>query len=422
MWINENCTLWEHQAHYGDKLLRGEICALFFSPRCGKTLTAIHGSRDGDRLIVCPVSVKGTWKRDLELYGETDIFIWDKYKKPKNRPKNVIVNYETLWRTDLLDYGYDTIIFDESHKLSNIQTKLFRYCYEHLKQLCSARVILLTGTPCVESWSQLISQSIVATGSFDGSTDPWEVLRNNFTYDDAKYKWIPNTGTSALFKKVFNEMGQTMTQAEAGINTKKLYRIYPITLSDDEEKAWKEHVGEFQPEGAQFGIMAQSYASGRNCYGEITQSSKLDAVVDYVKELDRPCVILAHFTASVEYLAKRLPECALIYGKDDGAAWRDKVIQGFGTKYKYIVAQVTTVKVGLNLSASDTLVFAENNFSGEARIQAEERCTVMGKEAVEIVDFVAESELEGLGTIDMSVRDAVVNKRDFNIKLLKKKM
>ena len=211
-----------------------------------------------------------------------------------------------------------------------------------------------------------------------------------------------------------------MTQAEAGINTKKLYRIIPVELSTQEEKAWTEYVREEQPEGAQYGIFAQSYASGRNSEGVITKSSKLDAVIEYVTELEKPVVILCNFTASIEYLADKLPNSAVIYGNDDGAEYRDKVVQGFGTKYQRIIAQVSTVKVGLNLSASDTLIFAENNFSGEARIQAEERCTVLGKEAVEVIDFISESEIEGIGDVDMAIRSAVVGKKDFNAKLLRK--
>lgn len=413
--------LWKHQKEYGDKLLNNELSALFFEPRTGKTLTAIHGSRDGDRLIVCPNSVKGTWLRDLSLYGETDIYIWDK-KKPKSRPKNVIVNYESLRKSDLLSCGYDTIIFDESHRLSNIRTKLFDYCYSRLRELCSSRVILLSGTPCVESWTQLVAQSVIATGSFYGYIDPWEALRTLWTYDDSKYKWLNNDGTVEICRSVMTSIGATMTQKEAGIDTKKLYRVIPVTLSKEEENDWLTYNLAYAPQAAQYGLMLQSFASGRNENGVIHKSSKLDAVVEYVVDLRKPCVILCQFTASIEYLEASFKlrgiDVSTIHGKDAGAAYRDRVVASFGESVRIIIAQVDTVKVGLNFSASDTLIFAENSWSGEARIQAEERCTVKGKEAVEIIDFVADSYLDGLADIDMCIRKAVIEKRDFNVKNL----
>ena len=247
--------LWDHQITQGDRLLRGEIAALWHEPRVGKTLAAIHGSRDGDRLIVCPNSVKPVWANDLAAYGEPS-YIWSKTRRPKDRPKNVIVNYETLWRTNLLDFGWDSIIFDESHRLSNFRSKLFDHCYLHLRELCSARTILLSGTPCPEGVHQLIAQSIIATGHFEGHTDPWEALREGWCYDDSRYKWLPNPGTERKAIKLLHSLGHCMTQAEAGVNTRKLYRLVGIEAGKHEQRVWAEAMA-MEPEGAQYGLLAQ---------------------------------------------------------------------------------------------------------------------------------------------------------------------
>ena len=415
--------LWSHQKEHGSKLRDGEISALWWVMRTGKTLTAIEGSDDGDRLIICPNSVKPVWHRDLALYGQ-DSYIWDK-KKPKERPRNVIVNYESLWRTPLLDWGYDTIIFDESHRIANFRTKLYRYLIQHHQELCSSRVILLSGTPCAEGWHQLIGQAIVAQGSYNGFTDPWEALRDGWTYDEDSYKWIPNRGTEALAKTIMHGMGTTMTQAQAGINTKKLYRLVQIPAGKHEEALWKAALAE-PLDGAQYGLVAQSCASGRHPDTATTEhSAKLDAVVEYAQELGKPCVILTRFTESLNCLTKKLKELGIkteaIHGDDDGSKYRGEVIERFNAgKTQIIVANVMTVKVGLNLSHSDTLIFAENSFSGEARIQAEERATVRGKDAVEIIDFCTVSELEGLGDVDFQVLTAVRDKKDFNSNSLRR--
>jgi SNF2 family DNA or RNA helicase len=86
-----------------------------------------------------------------------------------------------------------------------------------------------------------------------------------------------------------------------------------------------------------------------------------------------------------------------------------------------LVGNVAVVKVGVNLSAASTLVFAENSYSGEARIQAEERCTIRGKDAVEIVDFISTSDGNDLlGYIDDYILEAVRDKRDFSAQALRR--
>lgn len=419
--------LWDHQKVAGARLLDGSLSALLWAPRCGKTLTAIHGSRDGDRLIVCPSSVKPVWRNDLRLYGETDIFVHGLDKKPTHRPKNVVVNYESLWRTNYLECGYDTIIFDESHRLANFRTKLFEKCFEYIPEISSGRVILLTGTPCAEGYHQLIAQSIIATGQYDGHTDPWEALRAGWVYDETCYKWKPLPGTERRAKEILHRLGMPMTQEEAGISTRKLRRIIDIPLTKQEEALWENWLQEHEgAEGPLLGMAAQSVASGRDPEtGHTKSSSKLDAVVEFAVESGEPFVIFGQFTSSLDYMVTRLRgkgiKTALLAGGDGGDKHRAEVLQGFGTKYRGIVAQVSVAKVGLNLAAAGNLIFAENSYSGEARIQAEERATVRGKSSVGIVDFCAESSLDIIGEIDMRVRESVIGKKDFNAAALRLK-
>lgn len=412
--------LWVHQVAAAKKIQQRQIQALWWVMRCGKTAAAIEGTKGGDRLIVCPSSVKQVWFDDCRKWGAGTTWIFDRKGKPSERPNNVIVNYETIWRTDLLEKNWDSIIFDESHRLANFRTKLFEYILCHMREVCSANVLLLSGTPCPEGWHQLIAQSIVATGQFCGYTDPWAALRAGWVYDDSKYKWIIQPGWAKKCEAALHEMGETMTQAQAGITTKKLYRIIPVHARSHEEDLFKEWM-EDEPTDAQYGLACQSAASGRNKKGITVSSAKLDAIVNYVQELGAPYVILTRFTSSLKYLQQKLgSSTGYICGEDEGIQERTKIIERFNSgKLQGIAASVRTVKVGLNLSHSSCLIFAENDFSGEARIQAEERCTVRGKEAVEIIDFVLESDTPGLGEVDLAIRSTVVAKKDFQANALK---
>jgi hypothetical protein len=426
--MNPKIELWPHQKAAAERIRNREICALWFSMRCGKTLAAIAGTDDGDRLIVCPTSVKGVWSGDLKAWGQ-DSYIFDRNNIPAGEPpRNVIVNYESLWRTPLLSWPWDSIIFDESLRLQNMRTKLWAYisrCLPYISE-SQARVLLLSGTPCPEGFHQIITQAIIGTGSYCGASDPWQVLRENFTYDDKKYKWTINQGHKAQAAEVLRKMGPAMTQAEAGILTKKLYRTMRIPLADAELRLWMATPAAESP--ATQAMYAQSIASGRPIKGEIKSSAKLDAVAEYAEELDGQCVIMTHFTESLLYLQRRLPTFSTIYGGDNGANYRTETIAGFNAgSIRGIIANVATVKVGLNLSAASCIIFAENDYSGEARIQAEERATVHGKEAVEIIDFVSEvpeglrynPDYRMLGEIDNCILTAVRSKKDFNSRLLR---
>jgi len=413
-------TLWNHQREAAARIASGEIQALWWQMRTGKTLAAIAGTDSGDRLIICPNSVKPTWLNDLKLWGQ-DAYVWGSGKKPKERPRNVVINYESLWRTELLGYGWDSIIWDESQRLQNPRTKLWAYIYSHLQDLCRARVVLLSGSPAPEGWHQLITQAITATGQFCGILDPWEALRAGWVYDDWSYKWVIQPGWDAKARAQLHQLGPSMTQAEAGINTRKVYQRMPVQAGPHEVRLWKATMKR-NLEGAQLGMAAQSCASGRNPEtGETLSSTKLDAVAEWVLDAGQPTVILCRFTSSLHYLAGKLTKLrvGLIHGDDAGSAARGKVIQDYNDGLlDTLICNVATVKVGLNLSHANILVFAENSFSGEARIQAEERCTVMGKELVEILDFVTDGD-ELLGEIDDGILSSVKDKQDFNLSTLR---
>jgi len=410
--------LWDHQEKYGAALMAGEITALWFAMRTGKTLTAIRGTDDGDRLIICPNSVKGVWQEDLQRYDQ-DSYIWNaRNKKPKSRPRNVIINFESVWRTPLLGYNFDSIIIDESHRASSWVTKLWEEGFQkYYREIAGCkRVICLSGSPCAEGSYQMVTQSIIMTGHYFGEYDPHSALRKYYTYDEGRRKWVPDAGHQTQVKALIKDLGPTLTQKQAGINTKKVYRTIRVPLGRAELRLWDAIDKNTLP--MVLAMHAQSVASGRPIEGATISSAKLNAVAEYASDALGQVVILVRFTASLVYLKMLLPRAICVYGEDGGGDFRTQTIKEFDSgSAKIMIAQIATVKVGLNLSAASTLIFAENSFSGEARLQAEERATVKGKHAVEIVDFISVG-TDMPGVIDEHVLTVVRSKKDFNGKML----
>src|SRR3972149_7409486 len=93
-------------------------------------------------LVLCPNSVKYVWKRQIEFWlGQKaaitgdhphDRFTeWFDYVEKKTEPpKYYILHYDALRKDDYFDIvnnmGFDFVIWDEAHKLRNIETKQYR--------------------------------------------------------------------------------------------------------------------------------------------------------------------------------------------------------------------------------------------------------------------------------------------------------
>ena len=184
-------------------LLKNKKCILADSMGCGKTTTAIIASmetRAQKILIICPASLKSTWKREISIYNEeTDVSIING-SEWKTNTRFTIVNYdildnfykiptdivyedvidengkkvkqpvmvkasngtlvpktrkslkkekikECLQQSPLFLENFDCVIVDEAHKLSNNTSIRYKVISDFLKRSKIPYVFLLTGTP-----------------------------------------------------------------------------------------------------------------------------------------------------------------------------------------------------------------------------------------------------------------------------------
>lgn len=159
---------WLHQRrvfHFAKDL---HASALFVAMGGGKSAVAV-GLCEHDAaetiLILCPKSVMGVWAKQFAIHGLRDYDFWVGWGKgtvaakahnlatfllrPSGRPKVVVVNYDSCWRTSmgelLLRWKWDVEILDESHKIKAPGGKASRYAAK--LRGSSRRVLLLTGTP-----------------------------------------------------------------------------------------------------------------------------------------------------------------------------------------------------------------------------------------------------------------------------------
>lgn len=118
-------------------------------------------------------------------------------------------------------------------------------------------------------------------------------------------------------------------------------------------------------------------------------------------------LIWATFIKNIKNIAEALPGSRVIYG-DVKAEERQQAVADFQEgKFKVLVMQPRTGGYGLTLTAATLVIYHDNDWSLESRIQSEDRCHRIGqKNAVTYIDLVAAT------TIDEKIRDALVKKRE----------
>lgn len=413
-----------HQIEGAKLIASRRRCALWFKPRVGKTLSTVLGMEMlglKNILVICPVTVIPVWQREFAERGwpESKACTGMKHQKIEASAYTagpVICSFESAWRLPLNQRKWDAIIFDESIRLWNWQAKQVRYWYgnEHLTQCC----VLLSGAPCPEGYLQLASQMIICRGQWFGHRDIYSYLQDFWHYNADRYKWeCDDQEHLAEVKRRMNIVGLSKSLKDVGAQDEKLLSFMPVEPSIKVVALLRAIAAEeLQPNIR--ALRNQMAANGLTGEAEnilVVDGTKAEALCKYIEEQveqepDYACVIMCRFRAQVEQVARMLG-AAMVHGGVTGKA-RQQAIDDFqaGTK-RHIVCQEETAKMGIDLSRGKEIHYLSNSWSGDSRIQSQERCSNLNKaEPVGIVDWYAHE-------IECAIANAVRNKEDFQMSM-----
>jgi len=425
----------------------------------GKTIQAI-GLINIDEtikriLIVCPNSLKINWKRECEkwLVKKFSITVIDTKIKTFPESDIIIINYNILKKfPQIKEINWDCLILDESHYIKNYKAQRTREIIGYkdkenkkpeIKGIAAKKKILLTGTPIlnkpIELFSSLHYIDPINWGSWWGFANRYCDLQqtkygidvsgsNNL--DELQDKLRSTVMVRRLKKDVLTELPEKTRQViEIPANGCS-------TIIDKEKSSWESYKRELQSlkikvELAKTGTDEEYNEAIKNlkesasvAFTEMakirheTAVAKIPFVIEHLTELlenGQKIVVFAHHHDVINALYENFKNISVKLTGENTVEERQEAIDKFQIRenIKLFIGSIKAAGVGITLTESSLVVFAELDWVPGNITQAEDRVHRIGqKNAVLIQHLVLEE------SIDANIAKTLVEKQNIIDKAL----
>ena len=408
--------------------------ALFMEQGTGKTLPALYRILDllrsgsiEEALVVAPKSALGAWERDIELFDDLDRDIL--------RGGITLINYDKVWRGgDKSPYWkkYGAIILDEAHNIKNRSSQRAKFL---LKLACMSDYrYLLTGTPIGNGQLENIYSlytfldpylergrvcSRIFGGSYQKFQDRYCIL--NMYHKPSSYIHVKE------LQEIINEHSYRVKKVECLDLPEKLPdEVVKVDLL--EKKLYKKLATESAI--LEYEILAENplsrlvklrqLSSGYLTYREGREDKLLDLKTEKLSVLeeilegypdDKKVVIFAEFKYSIAKISELLRKMKIRFVVLDGDQ-KDKTIwRQFQAdkRIRVIVCQYKTANAGIDLFASDTIIYYEPTLSSNVLEQSRDRIHRTGqKEKCSYIHLLTK------GTVEVDIYRALAGYSDFS--------
>jgi hypothetical protein len=378
--------LMDHRIAY----LRGEV-------RTGKTLTAFQAARllHATRvLVVTKKKAIASIVKDAAAIGV----------------EATVTNYEQLPK--LKGTTWDLLIVDEAHGVGAYPKPSKRF--KDLRQLHYTRLLLMSGTPSPESYSQLYHQFALGPA-------PWPAYKNFYrwadTFVNVKDKRV---GTGTVVKD-YSDAKEAIIMRD----------IQPLTVNITQEQAgFTTHIEE---QVHRVEMLPRTYRLARRIMrdGVIGKPGRRVVLADTaVKELSKLHQIysgtviteshgaIAFDNSKALYISQHLckGKTAILYKFQAEGAMLKAAFEGrwtdspeeFNSTDKVYIGQVQSSREGVNLSSADDLVFFSIDHSALSYLQGRDRASYLGRDRANRVHW-----LFAARSIEPSIYKLVRNKEDY---------
>ena len=428
--------LYRHQEIALSYMRSNNYFALFMEQGTGKTIPSLVRLLDllknkdiDDALVVAPKSALGAWERDIELFEHMDQLIL--------RKGITLINYDKVWRGEKKSpyyKSYGCIILDEAHFIKNRSSKRSKFLLK-IATMSKYRYIL-TGTPIGNG--QL--ENIWSLYCF---LDPY--LQRGYVYSrifEGSYRTFENK--YCILNMYHKPMSYIHVDELQDIINQYSYRVKKIDCLDLPEKLPDEVIKvdlknkslykQLATESAilKYEILADNPLSrlvklrqlcsgylkvdpeiGDDIEVETEKTAVLKELIEGFEE-DKKLVIFAEFKYSIKKISnlldkKKIKYVVLAGDQKDKTIWRkfqtDKSI-------RIIVCQYQTASAGIDLYASDTIIYYEPTLRSTILEQSRDRIHRTGqKNKCSYIHLLTK------GTVEVDIYRALSSYSDFSEKL-----
>lgn len=368
--------------------------------RTGKTLTAFETARLLEVTKVLVVTKKkaiASIIKDAESIGV----------------EATVTNYEQLPKLKGTSWGL--IIVDEAHGVGAYPKPSKRF--KDLRQLHYGMVLLMSGTPSPESYSQLYHQFALGPA-------PWPDHRNFYRWAE-RYVRVKDkrvgTGTvvkdysdanEAMVLRDIQPLTVTITQEQAGFRTQIVEQVHTVRMK---ERTYR-MAGRIMRDGVvgkpgRRVVLADTAVKQMSKLHQIYSGTVItehhgpvmfdDSKVLYIKQhiCKGKTAILYKFKAEGDMLK------AAFEGR-----WTDSPEVFNATPDAVYIGQVQSSREGVNLSSADDLVFFSIDFSSLSYLQGRDRASYLGRTTPPVVHWLFAER-----SIEPRIYKLVKDKQDYTV-------
>jgi SWI/SNF-related matrix-associated actin-dependent regulator 1 of chromatin subfamily A len=416
----------EHQKVAIKKLLGNDKYILADDMGLGKTTSAaIAAIESGAQkvLVICPASLKINWKREIQNYTDEEVGIVEG-KKWKDG-KFVIINYDILknfhevpkkgddeFKSKIIDEGFDLVLIDEAHYISNKQAKRTQLVNHMVRQV--GRVWLLTGTPMtsrpINYFNLLHIVDSPLTLNWAGYVKRY---CNGYQFQAGNRKVWNVNGASNLEELRDRVKPHVLRRLKEDILDLPDKIITPIYLNL-KSKEYEKQIGDYiewennHDEKKTLAIRLSKLMMAR----QIIAESKLEStyeLIDNALSQGKKVIVFTNFTATLEEIAWKYNKRSVTLDGRMSKQKRQESVDKFQNdeKVDVFVGNIKAAGVGITLTAAEVVIFNDLSFVPSDHSQAEDRAYRYGQKSnVSVFYPVFEN------TIEMIIYDILQNKKN----------
>lgn len=433
--------------------MRREGCLIADEMGLGKTIQAIGvaNATEAKRiLVICPASLRLNWRKEIQKWQtrKTPVHVirGGKDRFPDIRDGWLVINYDLIgkYQDELKREPWDLLIADEAHYMKNSKTQRTKFVLgggrgeESSKPIPAKRRVLLTGTPITNRpselytlihyldptrWSSFWSYAKRYCGAFSNGYGLQMGEAQNL--DELQARLRETVMVRRLKKDVLTELPAKRRQ------------VIALEPQDEETRRLIERERETEERNAALVAAAAAAAQRAEAEGDdaayeaavkrlkdvqavaFAEMSKLrhevavakvPAVIEHLQNTDGKVVVMCWHKDVAEALTDALADQGVVkLTGDTPLDERQWAVEKFQSDphCRFFVGNIQAAGVGITLTASSHVVFAEIDWVPANLSQAEDRCHRIGQTDSVLVQHIVLD-----GSLDARMANTLIEKQE----------